>query len=495
MPTPEADSRRGASRLLLLALALALALGITAAPASGAASKLRTGVSYVYPFEAEPAAFENVRRAGARFVLTPLRWGEIAPRQRPASWQPTHPGDPNYRWGLFDTWVIRAVEAGLTPVFQVRGAPLWASRCATSSIDVPCRPDPAALAEFATAAATRYSGFFNGLPRVRYWQGMNEPNLSLFFKPQFEGATAVSADLYRELINAFYFAVKTVNPDNQVLAAGLGPIAVPGYTIGPLRFTRELLCMRDNKRPTGEDCGGGVHFDIYDIHPYTTGGPTHEGGRNDVQMGDLPDLVGLLRAADRAGRIKNAATHTPLWVTELSWDSNPPDPGGLPMPILSRWTAESLFGAWKAGIDTFFWFSLRDFAPDGDLPSYESPESGLYFRGPTVAQDVPKESLYAFRFPFVAYPGKRGLSFWGRTPNSRRGRVAIQVLRGGRWRNVLVTRANGAGIFQGVAKTGYGRGRRGAARAHYAAENSLPFSMKPVPDFRQPPFGAETAAG
>lgn len=481
----------------MIRLAVLLVVGLLALPsaASAAARELRTGVSYVYIEDAEPAAFENVRRAGAKFVLTPLRWGFVAPRQQPASWHPESPWDPNYRWAMYDTWVTRAVAAGLTPVLQIRGAPIWASRCQTNSSDVPCRPDPAALAAFATAAAYRYSGSIPGLPRVQYWQGMNEPNLSLFFKPQFEGSAAVSADLYRELINAFYFAIKAVNPDNQVIAAGLGPIAVPGYTIGPQRFTRELLCMRDNRRPAPGDCEGGVHFDIYDVHPYTTGGPTHEGGPNDVQLGDLPELVELLRNADRAGRIKNSSARTPLWVTELSWDSNPPDPGGLPMRILTRWTAEALFGAWSAGIETFFWFSLRDFAPDEGLPSYESPESGLYFRGATVAQDQPKEVLYAFRFPFVAYPRRDGLHFWGRTPNTRAGRVTIQVRKSGRWRAVSTVRANRAGIFHGIAHTRYGDGKHGAARAHYRHESSLPFSMRPIPDFRQPPFGAVTPTG
>ena len=97
--------------------------------------------------------------------------------------------------------------------------------------------------------------------------------------------------------------------------------------------------------------------------------------------------------------------------------------------------------------------------------------------------------LYAFRFPFVAYPRKQGLQFWGRTPTSSRGRVVVQILRGGRWRKAAVVRANAAGIFSGLAPQRYGRNRHGAARAVYAGRPSLPFSMKPVPDFVQPPFG------
>ena len=275
----------------------------------------------------------------------------------------------------------------------------------------------------------RYSGHFGGLPRVRYWQGLNEPNLSLFFNPQFEGGKPVSPSLYRTLINAFYFAVKSVHRSNLVIAAGLGPIAVPRYTIGPMRFTRLLLCMtgRRHPHPTRGNCGGGVHFDIFDIHPYTTGGPTHEGGVDDVQLGGLSRLKALLRAADRAGRIKGRFRHTPLWIMEFSWDSKPPDPGGLPMKIETRWTAEALYRAWRAGISDFFWFSLRDSAPDPELPFSETLQSGLYFRGATVEQDQPKQVLYAFRFPFVSFPHRKGLFFWGRTPNSKRGKVVIQV--------------------------------------------------------------------
>jgi hypothetical protein len=471
----------------LLATTIA-ALACCAIAAQAAVRPLTTGVSYVY--DAEPSAFENVKRAGAQMTLRPLRWGEIAPAGQPASWQPENPADPHYDWEPFDLWVKEAVAAGLTPVLQVRGAPHWAQRC-PGEFDAPCNIDPAALAAFATAAAQRYSGHFDGLPRVQYWQGLNEPNLSLFFNPQYEGDKPVSPSLYRTLINSFYAAVKAVDPTNLVIAAGLGPIAVPKYTIGPMRFARLLLCMHghNHPRPDAGDCEGGVHFDIFDIHPYTTGGPTHEGGINDVELGDLAKLQTLLAAADRAGRIVGSYEHTPLWIVEFSWDSDPPDPGGLPMKIETRWTAEALFRAWSAGVDTFFWYSLRDAAPEPKLPFSETLQSGLYFRGATPAQDQPKEVLFAYRFPFVAYPTAKGLSFWGRTPSSSPGRVAIQVWNGSRWRTVEVTRADEAGIFRGLSPRRYGRNKRGAARAVFQGGPSVLFSMKPVPDFSHPPFG------
>jgi hypothetical protein len=482
-----------ALRILAALTTICAALALAAGPAKGAAlPPFETGVSYVLPNEDPALALERVRAAGAKLTQTPIRWSEVAPQNPPAAWQPDDPASPHYDWERTDRWVTAAVLNGLTPVLQIRSAPTWVQRCPPEQIDTgtPCNPDPAALAAFATAAARRYSGQFGGLPRVRYWQGMNEPNLSLFFNPQYEGDKPISPYLYRGLINAFYAAIKAVDPSNLVIAAGLAPVAIPGYSIGPMRFARLLLCMTgvNNPRPTKGDCEGGVNFDIFDVHPYTTGGPTHEGHVNDVELGDLGKLTKLLKAADRAGRINSVFPQTPLWITEFSWDSKPPDPGGLPMRILTRWSAEAMHQAWRAGVHTFFWFSLRD-SPTGSAPYGETLQSGLYFRGATVAEDQPKAVLDVFRFPFVAYPGAKGLSFWGRTPTSRSGKVVIQALREGDWRTVGVARAGKNGVFRGKAGSRYGQNRKGAIRARYREHASVPFAMRGIPDFPQPPFG------
>lgn len=483
-----------AFRLLAALASACLVLTIAAGPADGALPPLETGVSYVLANEEPAVALEHVRSTGAKLAQTPVRWSEVAPKNPPTAWQPDDPADPRYDWDRIDRWVTAAVLNGLTPVLQIRSAPTWVQRCEPAQIDTgaPCNPDPAALAAFATAAARRYNGQFGGLPRVQYWQGLNEPNLSLFFNPQYEGDKPASPTLYRALINAFYAAVKSVDPSNLVIAAGLGPVAVPKYTIGPMRFTRLLLCMSGGKRPRpiGGDCDGGVNFDIYDIHPFTSGGATHKGAVNDVEIGDLGKLTTLLRAADRAGRINSVFPQTPLWITEFSWDSNPPDPTGLAMKTLTRWAAEALHQAWRAGVHTFFWFSLRD-SPLGTAPYGQTLQSGLYFRGATVGEDQPKEVLSAFRFPFVAYPGEKGLSFWGRTPTSKNGKVVIQALREGHWKTVAVTRAGENGVFRGKAKTHYGRNKKGAVRARYREETSIPFGMRNIPDFPQAPFGTQ----
>jgi hypothetical protein len=235
---------------------------------------------------------------------------------------------------------------------------------------------------------------------VRYFQAENEPNLFLFFNPQRRRGRPVSPRLYRALLNRFGAAVKSVHGSNRVVAAGLAPLKRPG-SIAPLDFARRLLCMRGRRhpRPAGRGCGKGIRFDIFSVHPYTSGGPTHSArGRDDVSLGDLPEVRRLLRAADRAHRIRGAFRHTPLWITEFGWDTNPPDPNGLRMGIAARWASEALYRAWLAGVKAFFWYELRDNPADG-APNSEVAQSGLWLRGATLAEDRPKRTLEAFRFP------------------------------------------------------------------------------------------------
>jgi hypothetical protein len=476
----------------LTSLVLVVGAGGTLAAAAGAnsARPLVTGISNVYSNEAP--AFDHVKAAGSTTVLSALRWNVIAPARQPASWNPEDPADPHYEWRFFDDWVRAAVAAGLTPIFDVRGAPAWAQRCSALSGDAVCNPDPAALAAFTRAAVRRYGGRFGGLPRVRYWQALNEPNLSLFFEPQFQGDQAVSPDLYRQLLNAFYAAVKSVEPSNLVIAGGLGPIAVPGFTIAPMTFARKLLCMtggNKHPRPAKGSCEGGVNFDIFDLHPYTTGGPTHEGGPNDVEMGDLGKLQTLIAAADKAGRINSVYKRTPLWISEFGWDSKPPDPGGLPMKTEKQWIAEALHEAWRNKVANFMWYSLDDFPPEPNVPFSESLQTGLYFWAAKSAAEQPKPILYAFRFPFLGIRHGNGLKLWGRTPTSKAGRVKVEVRRRGGWKKLAIVRAGSSGTIQGFVKTAYGKGRKGSVRAVFEGEASVCFPMRRVPDFPHAPFG------
>ena len=475
----------------MFALALALCLAALF-PGFAPARRLVTGI-------ADPEAtnlgdqlvFDRIHSAGGSFVRITVDWPRVAPAHQPTDWNPADPLDPHYDWAEVDRQVIAAHAASLEPWLQIYGAPRWAQGCHSSDLSyvAPCDPDPKAMAQFAKAAARRYNGDM-GFPAVRYYQVQNEPNLYLFFNPQFRQGRPVSPQLYRALVNRFTPAVKSVNSSNLVIAGGLAPLQRPGG-LGPMDFMRRMLCMRGRSHPV-KSCDRTANFDIWAMDPYTTGGPTHHAaGPDDVSLGDLPEMHRLLRAADRAGRIEGSLGQTPFWIAEFSWDSKPPDPGGLPIRIHARWAAEALYRAWTAGVTTFLWYELRDQDPNGK-PYSQSVQSGLYFRGASVAQDRPKLTLRAFRFPFVAFRRQRGIAVWGRTPDSAPGPVSISVESDRGWTPIRQLHADQSGIFHGLVRTAYGRGGTGRVEATYESTDSVPFSLQPVRDFYQPPFGRRT---
>jgi hypothetical protein len=204
-----------------------------------------------------------------------------------------------------------------------------------------------------------------------------------------------------------------------------------------------------------------------------------------MSLGDLPEMRRLLMASVRAGHVGTRATPR-FWVTEFGWDTKPPDPRGVPISLHTRWVAEALFRMWKAGVSLVTWVQLRD-----DPLTTSFYQGGLYFRGSTIERDRPKPALRAFRFPFVAFPQRGGVSVWGRTPAGQPGRVLVEQSFRGRWRRLGVLRTNRYGIFERrfrfSATTGSMRARK-LGTTHKA----VPFSLKHVPDRFFNPFGQPT---
>jgi hypothetical protein len=286
------------------------------------------------------------------------------------------------------------------------------------------------------------------------------------------------------MVNAFASAVHSVDANNLVIAGGLAPFtSFVGrknlWGVGPLQFMRMMLCVSKRLKPT---CNARTSFDIWSHHPYTSGGPTHHAFLpNDVSLGDLPKMRRVLDAAIRMGHI---TSQHPIrfWVTEFSWDTSPPDPKGVPLRLHARWVAEALYRMWQSGVSLVTWFRLRDDPfPSGFI------QSGLYFRGRTMARDRPKPALEAFRFPFVAYRERHGVFLWGRTPTSQPGPVLIDERRGRRWRRLAIARANRYGIFS--RRLPMRLSARDYLGARFGGERSLAFSLRRVPDRFFNPLG------
>jgi hypothetical protein len=434
---------------LTAALAFALLATVVvaaAAPAPAATPRpLATGLiddGLRYGSE-EDLYLRRIHASGARFFRTMILWWDVAPAERPADFRPADPGDPAYDWSELDRRVRLLRRHRIEPILQIMWPPDWAGGGYQPS------PDPVEYAKFARAAGERYSGSFAGLPRVRYWMIWNEPNVLLFYRPQFVGEELVSPATYRTLINGAARELHAVRPDNVVITGGLSPFAVPdgdSRTAAPMRFMRDFLCMSAG-RPPVPTCTERAEFDVWAHNPYTRGGPTHRAtAPDDVSLGDLPRMRELLDAAVRAGHVVSRAAPK-FWATEFSWDTNPPDPRGVPLRLHGRWLSEALYTMWRNGIDLVAWLELRD----GPYP--QNPvQGGLYLRGgQTIACDRPKEpTLSSFRFPFVAYRDGRGIRIWGRTPGGRPGRVVVERAAGGTWKPIATVRADRYGIFAGA---------------------------------------------
>ncbi|MGZ4337558.1 MAG: hypothetical protein ACXVRA_09605 [Gaiellaceae bacterium] len=425
-----------------------------------------------------PLAFQRIHDAGATAVRLSLSWRNIAPATLRVGFKATDPADPAYRWGAIDRQVRLAVANGLEPIVSIADTPAWAegqSVPVASWLRPPStvEPSPAAFAQFAQAAARRYSGSFHGLPRVRYWQAWNEPNFFKFLSPQFLAKQPFSPAWYRSMVNAFAAAVHGVNRTNVVIAGGLSPYGNGQTFMSPFQFMRELFCMSGgpSPRPT---CRLAVHFDVWATHPYTAGGPTHKAlNAGDISLGDLPAVRRFLNAAVAAHHVvPNGALR--LWVTEFSWASNPPVPTAVPSELLAHWTSEALYRMWQSGVSLVTWFELRDEPPSGLF------RSGLYYRGSSLADDRPKLALGAFRFPLVAYKQTDGILVWGRTPGGVRGTVTVQQASGSSWLSLGTLRSDANGIFSARFPNRTG----GSVRAALGRSASVPFSLKVPPDFK-----------
>jgi hypothetical protein len=279
-----------------------------------------------------------------------------------------------------------------------------------------------------------------------------------------------------------------VHADNLVIAGGLAPFFRPqpgGRAAAPLTFMRELLCLTKLNRPRA-NCPAALNFDVWGQHPYTSGDADHSANSpDDVSLGDLAEVRHVLDAAAATKRIVSRRP-VRLWVTEFSWDSNPPDPYGVPDKLLTRWTAEALHRAWQRGADLVTWFQVRDQPPIAEGGVFQS---GLYLRCPTgLACDRPKPNLAAFRFPFVAYRRTGTAMIWGRTPGSRRVPVIVQQRRGPRWVSLARLVPDRFGIFTRRVRL-RGAGDVRARLVSSATTASPPFSLRRVPDRAVNPFG------
>jgi hypothetical protein len=362
----------------------------------------------------------RVRSLGGSVARIPVNWREIVETTPSAGFQARDPASPAYRFASLDAAVLSAVDAGLEPLLVVSHAPAFAE----ASDRWPYAylgswaPSPEALGDFAAALARRYDGAFPDplrpgamLPRVRLLQAWNEPNLARYLEPQWVAAggrwSAFSPRLYRQLLNGFYAGVKSVEPTDTVIAAGIAPEGEPEGVgaMAPVTFLEGLLCIRGVAKTS---CSQPSHLDVLAFHPLSVGNPdTPAASSLDVAVSDMAKITGLLSRAERLHTVLPAG-HRPLWVTEINWQSFPQTSKGVSGSLQAAWLSRALHRLWVAGVGVVVWQFLVDpyggvplLSSDGSLHRYSRP-AGLYAEGVDgdTARARPKPFLRGFALPF-----------------------------------------------------------------------------------------------
>ena len=393
-----------------------------------------------------------------------ISWAAVAPTKPPSLAEAADPNWSGYNWSAIDATDEEIAAAGMTPLVALADAPAWAEGPNRPSLSVaPANTwDPSAswYGAFATAIAKRYSGTFvpsgasQPLPAVRDWEAWNEPNLSVSLTPQWTPSNKpASPTIYRALLNAFYKSVKAVAPQDVVAGGTTAPFgdAPGGQRMAPVTFWRQLLCLSAGTHPHAI-CHQKVYMSAISHHPYPIGPPTtHAVDPDDVSVPDLGKITSLVPIAEKAGTLLPKGPK-PLWITELSWDTNPPNPNGLTPALQAEYLEGALYVFWKQGASLVTWWNVRD---DNPSPGWVTTlASGIFYQGPTVAQDTPKPSYTAFSFPFTAYRVDGVAQIWGMAPAA--GPVEIQVENGTTWTTELTLQAGANRIFSGTLFTGVG---------------------------------------
>jgi hypothetical protein len=223
---------------------------------------------------------DAVARTGATWVRVPMDWSQIEATRG------------QFNWGVVDNLVNSAGARNLRILGLIGFTPVWA-RVEGLQLLFPSSPPrrPSDFAAFVTAAVKRYGD------RVSAWEIWNEPNLPIFF-----GFIDKKADRYAEILKAVYPAIKAVQPNSTVIAAGLSRL--PGSD-SPPNFLQQLY-----------DAGAGDFFDAAAAHPYVFPSglaADPENGWSDVaRMRDV-----MVAQGDRGKKI---------WMTELGAPTgNSPD--------------------------------------------------------------------------------------------------------------------------------------------------------------------------
>jgi hypothetical protein len=333
----------------IAALAVATAAVACLAPAAQALPANFWGVDpQVAP---NPEQLQRLKTGGVASIRIPIIWGSVQAQK-----------DGHFDWSAVDAVIGNAAQAGIEVLPFLYGAPSWAVPQAVvpgshggfrgpKTLPVKTAAQQAGWTAFAQQAAARYGpggSFWVGHPQlparpVRTWQIWNEENFKYFV------VHPNPAD-YGKLVNISYAALRSVDPGARLVLGGL--FAEPkeaGWKIKPPQayFATDFLTKMYRATP-----GIRSKFSGIALHPYTS------------EYQHLTAEIEAIRAVLR----QNHDGAKGLWVTEIGWSSEPPDPVHDAFAKGPQGQVRQLKGAFglfrskaaKWRLRQVFWFSVED---------------------------------------------------------------------------------------------------------------------------------------
>jgi hypothetical protein len=355
-------------------LAILSALAAAAAPAAAVPANF-WGVSPQGTPTVEQ--FQRLKAGGVDSVRIPISWTSVQPTQ----------GTPN--WSSVDPLVSGAAQAGIALLPFVTGAPSWAvtsavvpgshgTSTAPKTLPVKTAGQRSAWANFLKLVVARYGpggSFWAENPGlleqpIRTWQIWNEQNFKYFVvRPN-------PAD-YGKLVNISYSAIKSIDPSARLILGGM--FALPNeatFKVKPPQayYAADFLDQLYRSTPGIKSKFSGVS-----LHPYTS--------RYQRLTSEIEEFRHVLAQNQDPGK--------GLWITEIGWSSESPDPVHDAFAKGPAGQAAQLRGAfnlfkrrqasWR--LKQIYWFSVDDHAGSCNFCG----GSGLFGEG-----FVPKKAWFEY---------------------------------------------------------------------------------------------------
>lgn len=281
-------------------------------PASGLDPSSPWGMGlYLYRYSLAPESLAEMNRAAALAAAAGVKWS-----REEMQWHRIETAKGVFDWEFYDRVIDTATRHGISVYGLIAYWSGWTEPYTERGIQDYC--------DFAQALVRRYGD------RIKHWEIWNEPNIFFWSGPK---------ELYFELLDRAYEAIKQVDPDATVFGC-----STAGIDTGFVERTIEA----------------GARFDGLTIHPY---------------RGELDDLAFVDELRATAELVSRDGVKRPVWITEMGWSTQI---GGTSERDQARYLARCYIDAVASGVvGSMGWYNFQE---DGTNPYYNEHCFGVVRR-------------------------------------------------------------------------------------------------------------------